>query len=157
MVSTGDTAPTFTATYRGSDHETFDLEDHLGDGPVVLAFFPGAFTPPCTNEMVALQEHIDRFREAGATIFGVSADSAFSQGAFAEEYGLEFDLVSDMDRDVIEAYGLSMDIPDLGLYGIAKRAVFVLDEDGTVTYSWIADDPTNEPDYEELIEAVEAA
>jgi peroxiredoxin len=157
MVATGDTAPTFTATYRGSDHETFDLADHLGDGPVVLAFFPGAFTPPCTNEMVALQEHIGRFEEAAATVFGVSADSAFSLGAFADEYDLGFDLVSDMDGDAIDAYDLTMDIPDLGLYGIANRAVFVLDDEGTVTYTWVADDPTNEPDYDELVEAVQSA
>ncbi|MFB6089711.1 MAG: redoxin domain-containing protein [Halobellus sp.] len=154
--SEGDTAPTFTATYRGSDHETFDLADHLGDGPVVLAFFPGAFTPPCSNEMVALQEHHDDFADAGATLFGVSADSSFSLGAFADEYDLEFDLVSDMAGDAIGAYGLSIDIPDLGLYGIANRAVFVLDDDGVVTYSWVAEDPTNEPDYEELLAAVEA-
>ena len=156
MPSTGETAPTFTATYRGSDHETFDLADHLGDGPVVLAFFPGAFTPPCSNEMVALQEHLDEFEDAGATIFGVSADSSFSLGAFAEEYDLDFDLVSDMDGDAIAAYDLSLDLPDLGLHGVANRAVYVLDEDGTVTYSWVADDPTNEPDYEALLEAVQA-
>jgi len=147
----GDEAPTFTATYKGSDHESFDLADHLGDGPVVLAFFPGAFTPPCSNEMVALQEHHDDFADAGATLLGVSADSAFSLGAFADEYDLEFDLVSDMAGDAIEAYGLTMDIPDLGLYGIANRAVFVIDDEGIVAYSWVADDPTNEPDYEELL------
>jgi peroxiredoxin len=157
MVSEGDTAPTFTATYKGSDHETFDLEDHLGDGPVVLAFFPGAFTPPCSNEMVALQDHYGEFEDAGATLFGVSADSSFSLGAFADEYDLEFDLVSDMDGDVIETYDLSMDIADLGLHGIANRAVFVLDDEGAVTYAWVADDPTNEPDYDELLDAVRAA
>ncbi|WP_336135286.1 redoxin domain-containing protein [Natronomonas amylolytica] len=156
MVSTGDTAPTFTATYRGSDHETFDLADHLGDGPVVLAFFPGAFTPPCSNEMVALQERHDRFEDAGATLLGISADSSFSQGAFADEYGLDFDLVSDMNGEAIEAYGLSLDIPELGLYGVANRAVYVLDESGAVTYSWEADDPTNEPDYRAVLDAVEA-
>lgn len=154
MVSVGETAPTFTATYRGTDHETFDLEDHLGDGPVVLAFFPGAFTPPCTNEMIGIQERLDKFEEEGATIFGISADSAFSQGAFADEYGLKFDLVSDMAGEAINAYGLSLDIPELGLHGVANRAVFVLDEDGKVTYTWIADDPTNEPDYDSLIETV---
>jgi peroxiredoxin len=106
--------------------------------------------------MVALQEHIDRFQAAGATVFGVSADSAFSQEAFAEEYGLAFDLVSDTSGEAIDAYDLLMDIPDLGLYGIANRAVFVLDDEGTVTYHWVADDPTNEPDYDDLIEAVAA-
>ncbi|QZP36920.1 redoxin domain-containing protein [Halobaculum magnesiiphilum] len=157
MVSQGDAAPTFTATYKGSDHESFDLDDHLGEGPVVLAFFPGAFTPPCSNEMVALREHHADLAAADATLFGVSADSAFSQGAFADEYDLEFDLVSDMAGDAIEAYDLSMDIPDLGLYDVANRAVFVLDDDGRVAYDWVADDPTNEPDYGELLAAVEDA
>ena len=157
MVSTGDTAPTFTATYRGSDHETFDLADHIGDGPLVLAFFPGAFTPPCSNEMVALQGHLDRFESADATLFGVSADSPFSQGAFADEHDLGFDLVSDMGGDAIGAYDLSIDIPDLGLHGVANRAVYVVDDEETVTYAWEADDPTTEPDYDALVEAVEAA
>jgi peroxiredoxin len=157
MVSTGDTAPTFTATVGTAEHESFDLADHLDDGPVVLAFFPGAFTPPCRNEMLALQEHLGDFQDAGATVFGVSADSPFSQGAFREEHGLAFDLVSDMAGDAIRAYGLEMDIPDFGLYGIANRAVFVVDADGTVTYRWVADDPTNEPDYDALLDAVESA
>ena len=157
MVSTGDTAPTFTATLGTAEHESFDLADHLGDGPVVLAFFPGAFTPPCRNEMLALQEHLDDFHDAGATVLGVSADSPFSQGAFREEHGLEFDLVSDMGGDAIRAYDLEMDIPDLGLHGIANRAVFVLDDDGVVTYSWVADDPTNDPDYDAVLDAVQSA
>ena len=157
MVSTGDSAPNISATVATGEVEAFELSDHLGDGPVVLAFFPGAFTPPCSNEMVALEEHADRFADADATLFGVSADSAFSLGAFADEYDLSFDLVSDMDGDAIGAYDLEMDIADLGLHGIANRAVFVVDEDGTVTYAWVAEDPTNEPDYDELVEAVEAA
>jgi len=157
MSSEGDTAPTFTATYGTSDHEPFDLETVLGDGPVVLAFFPGTFTPPCSNEMVALEDHIGDFEAAGATLLGVSADSPFSLGAFREEYDLSFDLVSDMDRNAIGAYDLGIDIGDLGLHGIANRAVFVLDEDGTVTYAWVADDSTNEPDYDAVLEAVQAA
>jgi peroxiredoxin len=107
--------------------------------------------------MVAFREHIDEFEDAGGTIFGVSADSPFCQGAFSEEHGLEFDLVSDMDGAVIREYDLQMDLPDLGLYDIANRAVFVLDDDGTITYDWVADDPTNEPDYDEVLEAVRAA
>jgi peroxiredoxin len=157
MIETNDTAPLFTATRGTSDHETFELEDHIGDGPIVLAFFPGAFTPPCTNEMIALQDKIEAFQDAGATLFGVSADSPFSQGAFRDEHGIDFDLVSDMNGDAIRQYDLEIDIEELGLYGIANRAVFVLDETGTVAYRWVADDPTNEPDYEKLIEAVSSA
>ena len=156
MPEVGDTAPTFSATRGTTDHESFDLEDALGDGPVVLAFFPGAFTPPCTNEMVAFQDHLAEFEAAGATILGLSADSPFSQGSFRDEHGIEFDLISDMGGDAIRAYDLEMDIADLGLHGIANRAVFVLDDDGTITYSWVAGDPTNEPDYDEVLDAVQA-
>jgi peroxiredoxin len=157
MLSEGDSAPTFSATLGTSDHESFDLADRLGDGPVVLAFFPGAFTPPCTNEMVALQDRLDEFEETGATVLGVSADSPFSLGAFREEHGLGFDLVSDTAGDAIGAYDLEIDIEELGLHGIANRAVFVLDDEGTVTYRWVADDPTNEPDYDAVLAAVESA
>ena len=157
MVSTADSAPGISATLANGEVEAFELSDHLGDGPVVLAFFPGAFTPPCSNEMVALQEHLGDFEAAGATILGVSADSAFSQNAFREEHGLEFSLVSDMDRNAIEDYGVRIDIEELGLMGVANRSVFVLDDNGEVTYSWVADDPTNEPDYEALLDAVESA
>ncbi|MDS0222093.1 redoxin domain-containing protein [Haloarcula sp. S1AR25-5A] len=157
MVSTGDTAPDISATIANGEVEDFELSDHLGDGPVVLAFFPGAFTPPCSNEMVALQEHLGDFHDAGATLFGVSADSAFSQNAFREEHGLEFDLISDMGRDAIDAYGVRIGIEDLGLLGVANRSVFVVDDDGEVAHSWVADDPTNEPDYGELLDAVESA
>lgn len=155
MLTTGETAPTFSATVGTNEHEPFDLDDHLGDGPVILAFFPGAFTPPCTNEMVAIQEQYERFQDAGATVLGVSADSPFSLGAFREEHGIEFDLVSDMSRDAIQAYDLEIDIEELGLHGIANRAVYVLDENGEVTHNWVAEDPTNEPNYEAILKAVE--
>jgi peroxiredoxin len=157
MPQTGDSAPRFTATLANGDVEPFELDEHLGDGPVVLAFFPGAFTPPCSNEMVALQDHLDQFEDAGATLLGVSADSAFSLNAFREENGLEFDLVSDTGRGAIDDYDVRIDVADIGLHGVANRAVFVLDGDGTVTYAWTADEPSTEPDYDELLDAVRAA
>ena len=157
MISTGDTAPDISATIGTADNEDFELSEHLCDGPVVVAFLPGAFTPPCSNEMVALEEHLDGFEDAGATVLGLSADSAFSLGAFSDEHELSFTLVSDMGGEAIRDYGLEMEIPELGLHGIANRAVYVLDDEGTVTYNWVADEPTDEPDYEELVAAAEDA
>jgi len=150
----GDEAPNFRATLADGDLSKFEFDDALGNGTVVLAFFPGAFTPPCTNEMVALQQRLADFEAAGATVYGVSADSAFSQNAFREEHGIEFGLLSDMARSAIDKYGLEIDIDELGLFGVANRAVFVVDEDGIVAYDWISEDPTNEPDYEELLNEV---
>lgn len=64
-------------------------------------------------------------------------------GAFAEEYGLIFGLVSDTSGDAIAAYGLPLDLPDLGLHGVPNRAVYVLEERGTVTCSWVVDSPVS--------------
>lgn len=155
MVDTGDSAPEFEAKVANGDVEEFALSDVLDEGPVVLAFFPGAFTPPCSNEMVALQDHSDDFETAGVRLLGVSADSAFSLNAFRDEYDLTFDLVSDMSRGAIGQYGLEIDVAELGLYGVANRAVYVVDGDGVVQYAWEAESPEEEPDYEELVEAAE--
>jgi len=158
MVSEGDSAPDFTHKVATGDMEEFTLSERTGDGPLVLATFPGAFTPPCSNEMVALEEHVDDYEAAGASLYGLSHDSPFCLNAFRDEHDLSFDLVSDQKGDTIEEYGLAMDAPDLGLYGAANRAVYVIDDSGTVTYAWEAGDPAEEePDYEELQEAIESA
>jgi peroxiredoxin len=155
MVSEGDDAPEFTApmaTPEG-DVEPVDLTEMLADGPAVLAFFPGAFTSVCTHEMVTFSDRLEDIAEAGASLYGVSIDSPFSLREFADQYDLGFPLVGDTDKELIEACGVATDFEDLGLEGVAQRAVIVVDADGTVTWAWVADDPGVEPDYE----AVEAA
>ncbi|WP_224334080.1 redoxin domain-containing protein [Haloprofundus halobius] len=156
MVSVGDDAPEFTNKVANGDVEEFSLSERVGDGPLVLAFFPGAFTPPCTSEMTSFEEHIDEFEAAGAPVYGLSADSPFTLNAFREEYDLSFSLVSNMSRETIQSYGLEIDVEELGLHGVANRAVYVVDDDGEVDYAWEADSPENEPDYDELLDAVEA-
>jgi hypothetical protein len=89
-------------------------------------------------------------------VLGVSADSPFPRGEFRDEHGIEFDLVSDTSRDVVRAYDPAIDLPDLGPHGVANHAVFVLDGDGTVRYRRVAADPTTEPPYDAVLEAVES-
>jgi peroxiredoxin len=157
MVSEGDQAPDFTAPLANGDVESFTLSDALEDGPVVLAFFPGAFTGVCSHEMNEFQDRLATFEDMDVAVYGVSVDSPFSQNAFRDELGLEFDLISDSGKEVIDTYGISMDFEDLGVPGVAKRSVFVVDSDGTVSYAWVSDDPGVEPDYEEVEAAAEAA
>ena len=154
MVDVGDDAPVFTApmTAPSGDIEEFSLADATDDGPVVLAFFPGAFTSVCASEMTTFRDRLDGLTDAGASLYGVSVDSPFALEEFASQNNLNFPLVSDIAKDVIDTYDVSMDFDALGVEGVAKRAVFVID-DGTVTYEWVSDDPGVEPDYE----AVEAA
>jgi peroxiredoxin len=157
MVDVGDPAPDVTAPLANGEVEEFELADRLDEAPLVLAFFPGAFTGVCTHEMETFEDRLDEFVEAGATVLGVSVDTPFALNAFREDSGLTFDMISDTNRRLVEAFDVSMDFASLGVDDVAKRAVFVVDEEGVVTYAWVADDPSIEPDYDEVYEAVEAA
>ncbi|MFB6069962.1 MAG: redoxin domain-containing protein [Halanaeroarchaeum sp.] len=157
MVDTGDTAPDFTAPLADGDVRSFTLSDHLEDGPIVLAFFPGAFTGTCTDEMCTFRDEMAAFNDVGATVYGVSVDTPFSLNEFRSKHDLQFGLVSDHTKEVVDAYDVRMDFADLGYYGVAKRSVFVVDADGTVTYAWVSDDPGVEPDYDAVEEAAAEA
>jgi len=150
MVADGDTAPDFTAPLANGDIDQFTLSERLDDGPVVLAFFPGAFTSVCSHEMNTFEERLDSFEDSGVTVYGVSIDTPFALNEFRDELGLTFDMISDTNREIIDAYDISMDFTHIGVEDLAKRAVFVVDSDGTVSYSWVSDDPGVEPDYDEV-------
>ncbi|WP_152040695.1 redoxin domain-containing protein [Salinigranum salinum] len=157
MVDVGDTAPDFTAPMATGEIESFTLSEHLDEAPIVLAFFPAAFTGTCTTEMSTFQDRLADFQATGANIYGVSIDSPFTLNEFREQNGIEFPLISDTNRKLIDLYDVSMDFETYGVYDIAKRSVFVIDGDGTVTYTWASDDPGVEPDYEAVEEAAAAA
>ncbi|AGN02069.1 alkyl hydroperoxide reductase/ thiol specific antioxidant/ Mal allergen [Salinarchaeum sp. Harcht-Bsk1] len=155
MPADGDVAPEFTAPLATGDIESFSLSDALEHGPVVLAFFPGAFTSVCSHEISAFDDRLGEFEDAGAQVVGVSRDTPFSLNEFRQELGVAVDLASDLNRDAIEEYGIEMDFDELGVYGVAKRSVFVVDTDGEIAYEWVSDDPGVEPDYDEVLAAVE--
>ena len=155
MVSVGDEAPDFTAPLANGDVAEVTLSEAVTDGPVVLAFFPGAFTSVCSHEMESFDDRLGAFADAGATVYGVSIDTPFAQNAFRDDLGLDFALISDNDRDIIDAYDIAMDFTALGVHNLAKRAVFVIDDDRTVTYAWVSDDPGVEPNYDDVVGSVQ--
>jgi len=158
MVSEGEAAPDFTAPLATGDVETFTLSEALPEqAPIVLAFFPGAFTSTCTHEMNTFDDRLDELTGAGATLYGISVDTPFALNEFREQLSLGFGLISDNDTEIIREYDVAMDFAELGVTNLAKRAVFVVDGSGTITYAWIADDPGLEPDYDEVEDAARAA
>ena len=78
MVSVGDTAPDFTAPLANGDVDEVTLSEAVTDGPVVLAFFPGAFTSVCSHEMEAFDERVDELA-GDVDVYGVSVDTPFAQ------------------------------------------------------------------------------
>ncbi|WP_363465789.1 redoxin domain-containing protein [Halogeometricum borinquense] len=155
MVDVGDDAPDFTAPLADGDVESFTLSEHLDEAPIVLAFFPAAFTSTCTTEMCTFRDRMANFEDIGATVYGVSIDTPFTLNEFRDQNDLNFALISDTNRELIHEYDVAMDFDSLGVHNVAKRAVFVVDTDGTVSYAWVSDDPGAEPDYDEVAAAAE--
>lgn len=161
MVEEGDPAPDFTVPLAGgsayNDVEPFTLSEAIGDGPIVLAFYPAAFTSGCTEEMCTFRDSMDAFDDLDAQVYGVSVDLPFAQNAWIREYDLNFPMLSDWDHELIREYDIVYD--DLyGMIEAAQRSVFVLDSEGVVTYKWVrdGDNPDFEPFVADLREEVEA-
>jgi glutaredoxin-dependent peroxiredoxin len=151
-VDVGSKAPDFTLTNH--DRQAVTLSSERGH-PVVLAFFPAAFSSVCTRELCTLRDDFAPLRSANAQVFGISVDTPFALKAFHSEQKLPFPLLSDFNKDVIRAYGVYNE-DMIGLKGIARRAVFVLDKDGVVRYREVLDDARNEPDYQKVMETLAA-
>ncbi|MBI3493444.1 MAG: peroxiredoxin [Acidobacteria bacterium] len=146
----GSTAPDFTLTNH--DRQPVTLSAQRG-APVVLAFFPAAFSSVCAKEMCTFRDSLARLNQAKAHVYGISVDTFFTLKAFHDHEKLTFPLLSDFNKQVIRAYGVFNE-DMIGLKGIAKRAVFVLDKDGIVRHREVLDDARNEPDYGKVFSAL---
>jgi peroxiredoxin len=109
------------------------------------------------TELSTFQERLAAFEAAGASVYGISIDTPFTLNELRDQHGIEYPLISDTNRELIDLYDVSMDFEAYGVYELAKRSVFVVDADGKVTYRWVSDDPTVEPDYDAVEEAAIAA
>jgi peroxiredoxin len=152
-IDVGAKAPDFTLPNQ--DREPVTLSEQLKNGPVVLAFFPAAFSGTCTTEMCTFRDSATDLNKVNAKVLGVSVDTFFAQKAWADQHKLNFPLLSDFNKDVIRSYGVVN--PDMiGLKDISKRAVFVIDRSGVVRHKEVLEDARNEPDYGKVNQALAA-
>ena len=137
-VKVGQPAPDFTASYLKRENGKFSfpkvkLSDFKGQKNVVLAFFPAAFSPGCTNEMAKYQEQSGQFNSNNTVILGMSVDSTWANEAFAEKLGVKFPILSDANREVSKSYGVWN---EQGL--VSNRSTFVIDKNGVVQKEFLA-------------------
>ena len=126
-IEVGDKAPDFTLPSQSG--EQVRLQDRLGQGVVVLYFYPKDETTGCTREACAVRDSHEVFTDAGAEVIGVSSDSVDKHAAFAAHHKLPFTLLSDKGGKVRKAY----EVPaTLGF--IPGRVTYVIDRDGTVRH-----------------------
>jgi peroxiredoxin len=150
-LTIGDTAPRFTLPAEPG--EIVDVGARMGERPVVLLFFPLAFSSVCTEELCTVRDSWDEWEALGADVFGISVDSPFVTRRFREELGLPFPLLSDFNHDVGSAYGVLYE-DYFGLRGVARRAAFVVGTDGRIAYAWVGERDDVLPDFPAVRKAV---
>ena len=135
-LKAGDTAPRFSLPDENG--KTVSSESLKGK-TYFLYFYPKDDTPGCTVEACQLNDNLSQFRGLGVPVIGVSRDDADSHQAFQKKYGLAFELLSDSDRKVHDAYGAWGDRPGRG-EGVI-RSSFLVGPDGKIKRSWYAVKP----------------
>jgi len=145
MLGKGDTAPVFTApaSLAGSEF-TFSLKKSLAKGPVVVYFYPSAYTGGCDAEAHAFAEMKDKFTAAGATIIGISGDDIQRLNTFSADPNYcagKFAVASDPEGKIAATYGLLINPPKLGMkdmrgmelnHGFIPRTTYVIGKDGKI-------------------------
>ncbi|MBK7969099.1 MAG: redoxin domain-containing protein [Bacteroidetes bacterium] len=122
----------------------------LKGAKVVLLFFPAAFTGTCTKELCSVRDDLSWYNNVNVKVFGISTDAVFSLIRYKAEQNLNFELLSDFNKTVCEAYGSQYDTFILDMKGVAKRSAFVIDETGVVVYAEVLDSAGDIPDFEKI-------
>ena len=122
----GDTAPSFEL--NNQDNQLVAVGELIGKVPMVIYFYPKNFTPGCTAQACSFRDQYQDFTDAGAKVFGISADSVESHKRFRTKHNLPFDTLSDANNKVRKKYGVKNEL--LGL--LPGRETFVIDANGII-------------------------
>lgn len=113
-------------------------------------FFPLAFTSTCTAELCGVRDDISNYAKLDAEVLAISVDSIFTLGKFKEEQGLNFQLLSDFNKEVSAAYGSLYDSFVLEMKGVSKRSAFLIDRQGKVRYAEVLEKASDIPNLEAI-------
>ncbi|HRN58228.1 MAG TPA: redoxin domain-containing protein [Agriterribacter sp.] len=131
-LTIGSKAPDFTLV--NTEKKEVSLKDFTGK-TLIINFFPAAFTGVCTQQMCSNRDDLSFYSNLGASVAGVSVDMPFTLGVFKTQHNINFDLLSDFNKTMIRDYDMYLEDFTLGLKGVAKRGVTVVDGSGTVVYA----------------------
>jgi len=149
VLSTGTKAPDFTL--KKSPDQTLSLSELRGQ-PVVLVFYPADWSPVCGDELALFNEVLPEFQRYGARVVGISVDGVWCHKAYAKARNLDFPLLADFEPkgEVSRKYGAYR-----AQDGFSERALFVLDGEGVIRWSYLSDVTTN-PGADGVLAALEA-
>jgi peroxiredoxin Q/BCP len=145
----GDQAPDFKL--QNENEEWVTLGELVKDAPVMLAFYPGDFTPVCTRQLCGYQNAYDRFVSYGIRVVGISANTPEEHQKFRNAYRFGFNLLSDPGHGVAKAYGIT----SLFMLGGLSRAVFILGKGGKILYRHVEATSLTHRKADEIIEVLD--
>lgn len=143
----GDQAPEFTL--MNTEKEAVSLQSFKGEN-VLLLFFPLAFTGVCTTELCSVRDDISSYNDMKTKVLAISVDSLFVLEKFKKEQNLNFELLSDFNKETATAYGAIYDEFVLGMKGVAKRSAFVVDAEGRIQYAEVLESAGDLPNFEAI-------
>ena len=153
-LTIGQMAPDFKLPDPGK--KIHSLADYRGRN-IVLFFFPAAWTGTCTKEMCTIQEDFNAYTEMNAVPIGISVDMIFALKRFSEDFKLDgVTLLSDFNKEAINAYGIVNNNFSIGYNGVAMRSTFVIDKEGVLRFQEVLGAQGDFPNMEAIKNAVKA-
>ncbi len=148
MIAAGEPAPEFTL--RDQDGEKVSLSDFRGR-KVLLVFYPQDFSPVCSDQLSIYQEVKPEIAAKGVELLGISVDHSWAHAAFREKLGVDTTLLADFHPkgEVARAYGSYLE-----KFGIANRTLVLVDEEGTVAWSYESSNPGEIPGANVIFDAL---
>lgn len=150
-LQVGSKAPDFTL--YNTDKKEVSLKDFSGK-KLVLNFFPAAFTGVCTAQLCSNRDAMSNYNNMNVAVVGISVDLPFSLAEFKKQQNLNFDLLSDFNKNMIKEYGFYLEDFALGYKGVARRGVVLVDENGIVRYMEQTENPGVQVNFDALNQAL---
>jgi peroxiredoxin len=150
-IEIGQPAPDFTLF--DSEKKKLTLSAQRGQ-PVLLLFFPLAFTSTCTAELCSVRDDLSWYNNVRARVFGISVDALHTLARYKEDQQLNFTLLSDFNKDVSRDYGSLYEQFGYNMKGVSKRSAFVIDKDGIVRYAEVLENAGEQPDFSKIREVL---
>ena len=147
VPAVGSVAPDFTLPSTSGEKVTLSA---VRGKPVLIAFFPLAFSGTCTAELCEMRDHHEQFAARGVTVLPISVDHTYSLKEYKAKHGMHVDLLSDFRREVSRLYGVLLE----DRY-YSNRAYFLLDREGVIRWEHVEENPGQRREDSEILAAID--
>jgi peroxiredoxin len=147
----GDKAPSFKLF--NTEKKEVSLQDFAGKN-LIVHFFPAAFTGTCTTQLCTVRDAISMYKNDNCDVVAISVDMPFSLAKFKADQNLQFELLSDFNKETSTAFGSIYENWIMNMKGVSKRSAFVIDGNGTIQYAEVLESAGDLPNFNAINETL---